>query len=290
MPGRDYRIDFPTATLIKARTTILVAITALAGCLCLPLNLRGQCASAPKGGIRANPNRPTVADPADISEWGVLELEYGWSHAWQGGGVRNNDLGALVKFAVLCDLEIRWSPDTWVSQGGRRGFGDNWIGAQYRFYHQTHRVPSLAVSYSAKIPSASAAQGLGSGRVDHQAVFLASKDFGGTHFDFNASALVIGRPAGNGHDSNAEVNFAFSHSLRGALAVTGEIYGDTRLNRAVPGFASTLWALTYTLTPRLVVDAGMDTALTSHAPFHKRLVMGFVYSIGELYPHVRRRM
>jgi hypothetical protein len=34
-----------------------------------------------------------------------------------------------VKFAATCNLEIRWSPDTLVTQGGQRGFGDNWIGA-----------------------------------------------------------------------------------------------------------------------------------------------------------------
>jgi Putative MetA-pathway of phenol degradation len=275
---------------MKARIITLAGLAAVAACLCLPANLQGQCASAPHGGIRANPNRPTVADPADISELGVLELEYGWSHAWQGGGLRSNDFGALVKFAALCDLEIRWSPDTLVSQRGQRGFGDNWIGAQYRFYHQTHRVPTLAASYAVKIPSASAAEDLGSGRVDHQFKFLASKDLGGTHFDFNVSAQVIGRPSGSGHDSNAEINLAFSHSLQGSLAVTGEIYGDTRLNNSVRGFTSTLWALTYTLAPRLVVDAGMDTALTPNAPFRKRFVMGFVYSIAELYPHLRRQI
>ncbi len=28
--------------------------------------------------MAANPNRPTVANPADITQYGVLELEYGW--------------------------------------------------------------------------------------------------------------------------------------------------------------------------------------------------------------------
>ncbi len=74
------------------------------------------------------------------------------------------------------------------------------------------------------------------------------------------------------------------------LALTGEFYGDTRLNNAVPGYTSTLWALTYSLSPRLVVDAGMDTALTPNAPFRKRLVMGVVYSIDELYPGLRWRL
>jgi hypothetical protein len=62
------------------------------------------------------------------------------------------------------------------------------------------------------------------------------------------------------------------------------------LDRAVPGFVSTLWALTYTITPRLVVDAGMDVALTPDAPFRKHLVLSFVYSLAELYPRIRRRL
>ncbi|HET9179265.1 MAG TPA: transporter [Terriglobia bacterium] len=257
-------------------------------CLLAPAGLAAQCASAPRGEIRANPDRPTVADPADITEYGVLEIEYGWNHSWLGQQTHGDDFGALLKFSALCDLEIRWSPDTVVSQGGNTGFGDNWIGAQYRFHHQSHRAPSMAASYMVKIPSASAAQGLGTGRVDQQIKFLASKDFGSTHFDFNASALVIGRPAGGGRDTAAEIDLSFSHPLWRHLALTGEVYGDTRLSRSVPGYTSTLWALTYSLTPRLVVDAGMDTAVTPNAPFRKRFFMGFVYSLGELYPGLRR--
>jgi len=94
----------------------------------------------------------------------------------------------------------------------------------------------------------------------------------------------------HGFDHNSEIDLSFSHPLRGELGLTGEIYGDPRWNRAVPGFVSTSGALTYTITPRLVVDAGMDVALTPDAPFRKRLVMGFVYSLAELYPHIRRHL
>jgi Putative MetA-pathway of phenol degradation len=257
-------------------------------CLAAPAWLAAQCTSAPSGEIRANPDRPTVADPADITEYGVLEVEYGWNHSWLGRQTHENDFGALLKFSALCDLEIRWSPDTLISQGGQRGFGDTWIGAQYRFHHQSRRVPTMAASYMVKIPSASAARGLGTGQVDQQIKFLASKDLGSTHFDFNASVLVVGRPAGNGRDTAAEIDLSFSHPLWKQLALTGEVYGDTRLNDSVPGYTSTLLALTYTLTPRLVLDVGMDTAVTPNAPFRKRFVMGFVYSLGELYPNLRR--
>jgi Putative MetA-pathway of phenol degradation len=273
--------------MAKANIAFCLGGIVLAAGIFQPARAGAQCPSAPQGAIRANPNRPTVADPAEISEYGVLEVEYGWNRSWLAHQARENDFGALVKFAALCNLEIRWSPDTLISQGGRRGFGDNWIGAQYRFHRQTRRAPELAVSYALKIPSASAAQGLGTGRVDHQIKFLASKDLGATHFDFNASALVVGRPGG-GRDTAAEIDLSFSHSLHDKLGLTGEIYGDTRLNDSVPGFTSTLWALTYSLTPRLVVDAGMDTALTPNAPFRKRFVTGFVYSLAELYPTLRR--
>lgn len=259
-------------------------------CLALPVNLAAQCSSAPQVEIRANPDRPTVADPADITEYGVLEVEYGWNHSWLGQQTHENDFGALVKFSLLCDLEIRWSPDTWVSQGGHTGFGDNWVGAQYRFHRQRHRMPAMAASYMVKIPSASPSRGLGTGRVDQQIKFLASKDLGTTHFDFNVSALVIGRRASGGLDTAVESDLSFSHPLWKQLALTGEIYGDTRLNDSVPGFTSTLWGLTYALTPRFVVDAGLDTAVTPNAPFRKRLFMGFVYSLGELYPSLRREL
>jgi len=32
--------------------------------------------------IAANPNCPTVANPAHITQYGVLELEYGWDQVW----------------------------------------------------------------------------------------------------------------------------------------------------------------------------------------------------------------
>lgn len=32
--------------------------------------------------IAANPNCPTVANPAHITRYGVLELEYGWDQVW----------------------------------------------------------------------------------------------------------------------------------------------------------------------------------------------------------------
>jgi len=59
------------------------------------------------------------------------------------------------------------------------------------------------------------------------------------------------------------LNLAFSHVILHRLQFTGEFYGETRLNQATPGFASSLWALTYTVVPRLVMMAVFEAGLTS---------------------------
>jgi hypothetical protein len=241
--------------------------------------------------ITANPNRPTVANPADITQFGVLELEYGWDRASTGAGARVSDLEGLLKFGLLCDVELRWTMTNLLvendSAGGQTGTGDNSFGAQVRLYKQTPHAPTLAISYAAKAPTASEEKGLGSGRVDHSLTFLASKDISGVHFDFNTTAFFIGQPARQGFDLNFQFNLSLSRPIKGSLGFTGEFYGNTELNSLTPGFASTLWALTYNVSPRLVLDGGIDTGL-SHGATQKRFFVGMTYSIANLYPGFKR--
>jgi Putative MetA-pathway of phenol degradation len=245
----------------------------------------------------ANPNRPTVANPADITQYGVLELEYGWDRVWPQEDVRQNSLGGLLKFGLLCDIELRWTTTSYLSltdaTGTHQSFGDNWFGPQIRVYKQTKRVPTLAFGYAVKIPSASTEDGLGTGHVDHAFTFLASKDIARIHFDFNLTHFLIGREHAPGFDQSAfdqndQLNLAFSHAIRGPLQFTGEFYGNTQLNRETPSFVSSLWALTYTVTPRLVIDGGFEAGLTSNGP-HRHAFAGFTYSIVNLYPKSRRK-
>jgi len=236
--------------------------------------------------IIAHPNRPTVANPADITQYGVLELEYGWDRLWPEKAIQQTSFGGLLKLGMFCDIELRWETTSYLSQtdpsGTHQSFGDNWLGPQIRVYRQTKRVPALAFSYAVKIPSASTAVGLGTGQVDHAVTLLASKDIGHFVFDFNATEFLIGRSKAAGFDKNQQVNLAFSHIIRGGLQLTGEFYGENRLNHTTPGFISSPWALTYTIVPRLVVDAGFEVGLTSGGP-HRHAFVGATYSLANLY-------
>jgi hypothetical protein len=242
--------------------------------------------------IAANPNRPTVSNPANVTQYGALELEYGWDRFWPEEGVRQTSLGGLLKFGMLCDIELRWSTTSFLSQtdagGTHQTFGDNWLGTEIRFHRQTRRLPTMAFSYAFKIPSANTENGLGTGRVDHSFTFGASESIAHFNFDFNFTQFLIGRPAASGFDQNQQMALAFSHVIHGGLQFTGEFYGETQLNQTTPGFASSLWALTYTVVPRLVIDGGFEAGLTSGGP-HRHAFVGATYSIANLYHAFRKR-
>jgi hypothetical protein len=144
----------------------------------------------------------------------------------------------------------------------------------------------MAGSYSVKIPSADTTYGLGSGRVDHSFTFGASETVAHFNLDFNYTQFLIGKPGG--FDPNQQYAFAFSHAVYKKLQSAGEFYGQTQLNSDTPGFASSLWALTYAQSPRFVIDGGFEVGLTSGGP-HRHAFAGITYSIANLYPGWRRK-
>jgi hypothetical protein len=294
---RTLRGKCHTLVFLRRRGDILrFVVVTLAACLAGSHLAVGQWMGKQTGcyayPIAANPNRPTVANPADITQYGVLELEYGWDQVWPEQSVQQTSVGGLLKFGMLCDVELRWNTTSFLTQTDASGThwsaGDNWLGPQIRFYRQTKRVPTLAFGYAVKIPSASTEDGLGSGHADHAFTFLASKDIVQFHFDFNVTQFLIGRPNASGFDKNQQLNLAFSRVIRGSLQFTGEFYGETRLNQTTAGFASSLWALTYTVIPRLVIDGGFEAGLTSGGP-HRHAFLGATYAIANLYPGWRRK-
>jgi hypothetical protein len=241
--------------------------------------------------LAANPNRPTVSNPAHVTQYGVLELEYGWDRFWLETGTTQSSLGGLVKFGLFCDIELRWNTTSFLSQtdstGTHSSYGDNWLGSEVRFHKQTEHLPTMAFNYAFKIPSAATEHGLGTGRVDHSFAFGASESIAGFNFDFNVTEFLIGRTGASGFDHNQQLALAFAKTIHGGLQFDGELYGATELNESTLGFASSLWALTYAIKPRLVIDAGFEGGITAGGP-HRHAFFGLTYSIANLYARLRR--
>lgn len=142
--------------------------------------------------------------------------------------------------------------------------------------------------YDAKVPSASLALGLGSGKVDHSISFLASKDVRKLHFDFNVIELLAGRSAAPAFDHNT--GFALAAWVPVTKRLTGvvEPYGYNSLTPGNPAFASAMVGFSYKVQPRVYVDGGLDLGVTHDAP-HKRVYVGITYAMANLYSWMKPR-
>jgi len=240
--------------------------------------------------VASVPSRPTVSNSTDTTQCGVVELEYGWERQWVSPGVHQNDLSGGLRLGLTPNLDFHWASADFLSMvdptGARSGFGDTWLGLKYRFLRQTDHAPSLGVFYVAKVPSADDKNGMGTGRVDHAISFLASKDIGRVHIDFNVTQLLAGCQATDGFDHNTGLALSSSIPLTKRLGLVTEGYGYTSLNRDKPAFASTTVGFTYQVQRRLILDSGIDIGVTSDAP-QTRVFAGITYAIGNAYSWLR---
>jgi hypothetical protein len=232
------------------------------------------------------PARPTASNPAEFQRPGVLQLEYGFSGNWRApGGASEQDTPLALRFAVGRRLLLEVDTDSPLSQsgGGERetGAGDTQLGAQAVLRHEDARGPGVALAYYVKLPTASASEGLGTGRFDHYALALLSRKLGETTFDFNAVYLNAGRTTDAGRASSAQAAVAASRGVTKRFGLQGELSGMTR-NDAQPGALFTLGVATYQVNRRLVLDCGMRFGLTSEAP-RIGVVAGLTVGVAQLY-------
>ena len=229
--------------------------------------------------LTAVPNRPTVSTPAQPVQPGVLETEWGMDASGS-----EQDINGLLKFGISENLELRVTNDPFIADSGTHGAGDTGAGFKYRFTQDSGHRPSFAFMYMAKLPTAGDV--LGSGEVDYALTFLASKDLGKHHIDFNSVLNLLGRPQG-GFDHDFQNELAWSRPVRGKWGATVELSGANSPNASTRANAQILLSATFAVRPRLVLDCGAALRITGDIP-HASLVAGFTYSMARLYPsHAR---
>jgi hypothetical protein len=235
--------------------------------------------------IQVNPNRPTFATPALTTQVGVAELELGLEHSWARDEARLSFTPYLLKLGLLKSLELRVGGNGLLRQAqagtpAATGLGDTTIGAQWCFLRNGPLGVDEAVQSTWKVPTASAAKGLGSGETDRTIMLLLSRDLGPFHADGNVLATWLGRPAveGGGTAFQPAATISVSRTLDERWSVTGELYwiGGTTENARI---LSNLWAAGYKLSPRLVLDGGFDAGL-SHGAQKLSLFAGLTVGVG----------
>lgn len=225
--------------------------------------------------ITAVPNRPTFATTAEAVQRGVFEIEYGFE-----GGDGHQDVNGLLKFGIFKNLELRFANNPVQRDAGITGQGDSAAGFKYQIFSENKIRPTVALLYAAVLPTATA--GLGIAAMGHSAQILLSKDFGKHHVDVNEGAQFVGRPGVGGFDRNYFTALSYAHPLEGKWAYTVELAGFSWTNTTAPATMTFLAAPTYSVSPRLVVDAGAYVAIYGSLP-RVTFFFGVTYAVGDLY-------
>jgi hypothetical protein len=224
------------------------------------------------------PARPTISNPAEIQKAGVLQLEFGYDSNLRGSEFRwQQSVPVNLRFAansrVLLEAEVDAVLSEKQEENGEihTGIGDTRLGFQIVALKDSERHPALAFGYSVKIPTASEAKMLGTGRFDHRLKILLSKKISeNTDLDFNAAYLNVGREDSDRRADGGLAAVALSHEFK-----------NTSLDDEQPKGVYALGALTYKINKRLRFDTGLRFGLTNDAP-RVGIFGGFTVGVGNV--------
>jgi hypothetical protein len=185
-----------------------------------------------------------------------------------GRGARQTLWVSSVRYGLTPRLDLRWGATNHISQSGGdlkplQGIGDASLSATYRFHEQGRWIPAMAFSYGVELPEANPEKGFGSGFTDHQFLFIASRDLGSLHMDFNVVGTLEGEK--DRHDGAVQFGLALTRPVTQRLAWVIESYGGPQ-----PGttdrFGAVLTGGTFIVRPWLVVDGAYTRTYTAGSP------------------------
>lgn len=220
------------------------------------------------------PSRPDVAEPADFQPPGVLQIEFGGDAVFRAEEFRDQQLTLLtLRYAVsrrlLLDVDLEAPIAERAEQGMRRetGVGDTRVGAQVLLVEEDDdgARPAFALAYTAKLPTASAARGLGTGRTDHRVAALVSKKLGAVDVDFNVAYLNEGRQDSARRASGGEAALSVMRDINDKFGLDVEISGQSEDDFLPPGIYP-LGALIIKASERVHFDVGVRFGIGAQAP------------------------
>ena len=235
--------------------------------------------------VTSSPSRPNWSNSASTTQCGVVEMDSGFIAQPMGGGVGQRMAVSSIRYGLTPTLQLRWGVTGHMAQSGGttgplEGLGDQTAGATWRFHEQGAWMPALAVSYAYKIPIANPAKGFGSGFADHQFLFIASRDLGKNHFDFNTAGVITGQQ--HGRDGAAQFGLALTRPITSKLSGVLESYGGPQPDTPAR-YGAMLTGASYTLCPSFVLDGAYVHAYTGGAP-RSQLLFGFTYAMRPWLP------
>jgi hypothetical protein len=185
--------------------------------------------------------RPLIIDDADPLDYQKYKIEGG---AWneEEYGHHRWDWPIVLGYGLVRRLEINLGLAGTFQQraeinaagmeyeGSCSGMGDLTLNAKWQFLEEKEWIPRQAILPAVKFPTANKDTGLGSGKIDYDVTWIASKSFTkkwGGHV--NAGYSFIGEPAGEDVGDIIHYGVALDYRIVDPLQWVGEIYAEKEL-------------------------------------------------------------
>ena len=204
-------------------------------------------------------------------EAGHVQIEYGYNGDFKAQAFNVNQADTVtLLYNATATLQLQIDHDTFTSQTDPMGnrataSGDTHFFAQLTALRDTPKHPALALSWFTKFPTASTAQGLGSGRYDHKLIAQVSKEFGEYDVDFSAAVVVNGRPGLPGYQTGGQFALGVTRNYKSGVGLQAEIFGES-IDSDEPRGKFALGAVSYQVNPRFAIDFGLRFGLNPAAP------------------------
>jgi hypothetical protein len=204
----------------------------------------------------AHPCRPTVSCTAELTTPGTLELEEGTLFSHLGGEALSATAPLLVKQTLTTWLQLQIGSNgyTVLARPPAHYLDNLYFGPKLHLLDQGKIAPSVALAAQLGLPTFDAA-----GYARHDDAFFtafASKDIGALHVDWNVGAYVWGIDAGT--QTQWFTALALSTAVSSVVGVALEGYGFTDAPPLASRDGGVRAAVSFTLRPWLVADAGGD--------------------------------
>ncbi len=238
--------------------------------------------------VAATPQRPSNSYNTSTTPAGWVEVEFGSaidSHVF--------DSPVVLKVGLQRNLElfVGASPLVHVSNGhSESGFGDVNLGFRSRFGGGMQGLPTFGGVVTVKIPTANENKGLGTGNTDWTFMIIVSQSTGHYGLDLNVGFKNTNLPEGQNQSRFVGI-LTGSTSFTPKLSAYSELFlsQHVRINRTDVGTADVnnvifvgAAGISYTVSPRFVIDAGLNINITN-APYDFQFLVGATSTLFKLW-------
>ena len=210
----------------------------------------------------ATPYRPSVSNPAALPVPGYFEVEAGFERTKDTDPRRRDSFPVLLKYAFTENIGVLLGGDAHVRQysdinGKTTGVGDTSL--TLKLHHALNDQIALGLEAGVKIPTAKDL--IGSGKYDRTVTGIVSAELGKADLDLNLGVTRLG--AVDPGESRTEYTWAaaLSYPISERWVISGELSAVTQ--RGAPTTSQFLTAVSYNVSKRVVLDAGMAWGLNN---------------------------